>query len=173
MNLPLGLCRKYLDFHHLRSIFRVFNGKGITFLYTVVSHESTWQGVSIEDQLDYVFIEGKKLDTYRVMLMIHEEWFTRCENSESNQQKISKLNEEFNQFVLKILNEIRTVLTDVRTISDLGNVPALNSPPQPPSNSEMLELISERIQELTVHGGPKEVERENPWIHPTHGYLFG
>ena len=85
----------------------------------------------------------------------------------------NQLNEEFNQFVLKILNEIRTVLTDVRTISDLGNVPALKSPPQPPSNSEMLELISERIQELTVHGGPKEVERENPWIHPTHGYLFG
>ena len=172
MNEPLDLCRKYLDFHHLRRIFLDFNGKGITFQYTVVSYESAPQGDSIE-QLDYVFIEGKELNTYRVILMIHEKWFTRCGNSESNQQKISELNKEFNEFVLKILNEIRTVLTEVRTISDLGNVPALNSPPKPPSSSEMLELISERIQELTVHGGPKEGNRENPWIHPTHGYSFG
>ena len=172
MNRPLDLCRKYLDFHHLQEIFLNFNGKGITFQYTVVSHESTPQGVSIEE-LDYVFIAGKELDTYRVMLMIHENWFTRCENSKSNQQKISELNKEFNEFVLKILNEIRTVLSEVRTISDLGNVPALNSPPQPPSNSEMLELISERIQELTAYGGPKKGNRENPWIHPTHGYFFG
>ena len=175
MNRPLSLCRKYLDFHHLQEIFLDFEEEDITFQYTVVSCESTspYSEVGIEEQLDYVFMEGKKLDTYRVMLMIHEQWFTRCENSESNQEKVSKLNEEFNQFVVKILNEIKTVLTEVRTISDLGNVPALNSPPQPPSNSEMLELINERIQELTMHGGPKKVNRGNPWIHPTHGYAFG
>ena len=176
MNRPLGIsCRKYLDFHHLKEIFFDFEENGITFQYTVASGESTQPNseVGTEWQLEYVFIENKKLETYRVMLIIHEQWFTRCENSKNNQQEISKLNEEFNQFVLKILNEIRTVLSGVRTNSDLSNVPALNSPPQPPSNSKMLELIREIIQELTVHGGPKKVGRENPWIHPTHGYNFG
>ena len=174
MTRPLYLCRRYLDFHYLDQIFRKIEDIGFTIQYTVVSSES--RPLHFEDdsewQLTHAFIKKNTSEARSLIIMIHEEWFIRCERSSENGPGKAQLNEEFNRFVLKVLRDVKSKLT-LNAIPALNSppIPALNSPPQPPSDSEMAIYIRNMIQQLTEHGGPNY--GENTWVYPTHGYSFG
>ena len=170
MSRPLDLCRRYLDFHYLNQIFRKIEDIGFTIQYTVVSSES--RPLHLEDdsewQLTHVLIKKNTSKAYSLIIMIHEKWFIRCEHSSENEPEKAQLNEEFNRFVLKILRDVKAKLT-LDAIPALNSPPirTLNSPPQPPSDSEMVIYIRNMIQQLANHGS------ENTWVYPTHGYSFG
>jgi hypothetical protein len=166
-----ALCRKYLDFAYLSGLFQRFAGS-ISTIYTVASSESSRPMHSEEGtewQLDHAFIENSTSGKWRLIIIIHEEWFTRCEDSENNHgQENVKLNKEFNLFVLKILNEIipKLALNKIQI-----QIPSLNFPPQPPSDSEPMLLLRKMIDKLSEQGGPNNAD--NSWISPSHGYSFG
>jgi hypothetical protein len=167
----LKACRKYLDFHHLRS--QVFDrlDKSILIQYTVAEKNSRHNSEEGNEwQLEHLFINTTPHGKYRLIIIIHEAWFSRCEHStENNNQEHRILNEEFNLFVIKILNDIRSKLPQNRI---RNQIPSFNSPPQPPSESEMGQLIGTIIDELTTRGGP-DFGEQSSWISPTHGYSFG
>jgi len=174
MTSPLYLCRRYLDFHYLDEIFRKIEDIGFTIQYTVVSSES--RPLYFEDdsewQLTHSFIKKNTPEASSLIIMIHEEWFIRCGSSSENGPGKAQLNEEFNRFVLKVLRDVKSKLT-LNAIPALNSPPisTLNSPPQPPSESEMAIYIRNMIQQLTENGGPNY--GENTWVYPTHGYSFG
>ncbi|MGY8702516.1 MAG: hypothetical protein ACKVHH_07405 [Candidatus Poseidoniales archaeon] len=167
-----ALCRKYLDFHYLQDhIFHNFEESISTIQYTVASSYSRprHSEEGVEWQLDHAFIENSTSGKWRLIIIIHEAWFIRCEDSENNHgQENAKLNKEFNQFVLKILSEIRPKLA-LNKIQI--QIPSLNFPPQPPSDSEPMLLIRKTIDKLSEQGGPNNADIS--WISPSHGYSFG
>ena len=175
MGQPLDLCKTYLDFEYLRRVFREFEQYGLTTLYTVASYYSSrnFGGKKTELELYHAFLNNETPGTYRLIISIHEAWFDRCEESRNNHQEKVKLNNEFNRFMLKVLNELTGLNfnSDNETDSIPNKIQTLNYPLQPPSPSVMALMIRDWDQKLTEQCGPDH-GGEHPWIFPTHGYSF-
>ena len=169
--------REYLDFHYLWRILSPFERYGLLIDYTVTSHESSQNDMipGTESELDHLFIRNNTSETYRLIIMIREEWFDRCVQSRNNHQKRVGLNEEFNQFMLKILDGIAELnlnnINEIGTDSTSSNIPALNSPPIPSPPSEITLKIETTINSLNENNGPDY--GDNCWIWPDRTISFG